>query len=109
LARADEAVAIACRAKARTVAADETEQGVRALLNLGHTFGHALEAAAGYSDRLLHGEAVSIGMVLAHDFRRNSAWHPPEDATPRGGARSLKLGCRRGSAKLRVRRWERKS
>ena len=59
------AVKICCRAKARIVAADETEQGERALLNLGHTFGHALEAATGYSDRLLHGEAVAIGMGMA--------------------------------------------
>lgn len=54
--------------KASIVADDETETGVRALLNLGHTFGHALEAACGYSDRLLHGEGVSIGMVQAFRF-----------------------------------------
>jgi 3-dehydroquinate synthase len=76
----DEAIAIACRAKAETVAADETEQGVRALLNLGHTFGHALEAATGYSDRLYHGEAVSIGMVLAHEFSAKLGLAPAEDA-----------------------------
>jgi 3-dehydroquinate synthase len=76
----DEAVAIACRAKAVTVAADETEQGVRALLNLGHTFGHALEAATGYSDRLHHGEAVAIGMVLAHEFSAKLGLAPAEDA-----------------------------
>jgi len=57
-----------CEAKARIVAADETETGERALLNLGHTFGHALEAAAGYSQRLLHGEAIAIGMVQAFRF-----------------------------------------
>ena len=62
------AIAVSCRAKARIVAADEREAGQRALLNLGHTFGHALEAWAGYSDRLLHGEAVSIGMVMAFGF-----------------------------------------
>lgn len=61
----DQAVARSCAAKARIVAADETETGQRALLNLGHTFGHAFEAAAGYDGRLLHGEAVAIGMVLA--------------------------------------------
>src|SRR3546814_6503196 len=56
-------------AKARIVAADEREtSGVRALLNLGHTFGHALEAETGFSDRLLHGEAVAIGMVMAYRF-----------------------------------------
>jgi 3-dehydroquinate synthase len=64
-----EAVATACRAKAEVVAADETETGARALLNLGHTFGHALEAATKFdSPRLVHGEGVSIGMVLAHEF-----------------------------------------
>lgn len=57
-----------CAAKAAIVAEDETEQGVRALLNLGHTFGHALEQATGYSQRLLHGEAVAIGMVQAFLF-----------------------------------------
>src|SRR3546814_3954495 len=55
-------------AKARIVAADEREtSGVRALLNLGHTFGHALEAETGFSDRLLHGEAVAIGMVRSEE------------------------------------------
>lgn len=63
-----EAIARACAAKARFVTADEKEAGARALLNLGHTFGHALEKVTGYSDRLLHGEGVSIGMVLAHQF-----------------------------------------
>ncbi|TCT05874.1 3-dehydroquinate synthase [Tepidamorphus gemmatus] len=62
------AIATSCRAKARVVAADERETGERALLNLGHTFGHALEAATGFSDRLVHGEAVAIGMVLAFGF-----------------------------------------
>lgn len=59
------AVAHSCRMKAEIVSRDERETGERALLNLGHTFAHALEAATGYSDRLLHGEAVAIGMVLA--------------------------------------------
>ncbi|NDF11678.1 MAG: 3-dehydroquinate synthase [Proteobacteria bacterium] len=54
-----------CKAKADIVSADEKEGGVRALLNLGHTFGHALEAETGFSDALLHGEAVALGMVLA--------------------------------------------
>jgi 3-dehydroquinate synthase len=62
------AVKTSCEAKAKIVAEDETETGVRALLNLGHTFGHALEAATGYSDRLLHGEAIAIGMVQAFRF-----------------------------------------
>ena len=62
------AITTSCEMKARIVAEDETETGVRALLNLGHTFGHALEAAAGYSSRLLHGEAVAIGMAQAFRF-----------------------------------------
>ncbi len=60
-----EAVRQSVAMKAQIVARDETEQGERALLNLGHTFGHALEAATGFSDRLLHGEAVALGCVLA--------------------------------------------
>jgi 3-dehydroquinate synthase len=64
----DHAIAVSCRAKAAIVARDERETGDRQLLNLGHTFGHALEAACGYSDRLLHGEAIAIGMALAFDF-----------------------------------------
>ncbi|MBB4065145.1 3-dehydroquinate synthase [Gellertiella hungarica] len=63
------AIATSCQAKADVVVADERENGPRALLNLGHTFGHALEAATEYdSKRLVHGEAVAIGMVLAHEF-----------------------------------------
>jgi 3-dehydroquinate synthase len=64
----EHAIAVCCRAKASIVARDERETGERALLNLGHTFGHALEAAAGYSSRLLHGEAVALGCVLAFEF-----------------------------------------
>src|SRR6476660_8854771 len=63
------AIATSVRAKVAIVEADEREEsGARALLNLGHTFGHALEAYAGYSDRLLHGEAIAIGMRLAFTF-----------------------------------------
>ncbi len=63
------AIAVSCESKARIVAEDEREQGKRALLNLGHTFGHALEAAVEYdSSRLVHGEAVAIGIMLAHEF-----------------------------------------
>jgi 3-dehydroquinate synthase len=76
-----EAVLVSCRAKAAIVAEDETETGVRALLNLGHTFGHALEAATGYSQRLLHGEAVSIGMVQAFRFSEDLGHCPPQTAT----------------------------
>jgi 3-dehydroquinate synthase len=64
----EHAIAESCRAKAAIVARDERETGDRALLNLGHTFGHALEAACGFSDRLLHGEAISAGMALAFEF-----------------------------------------
>jgi 3-dehydroquinate synthase len=63
-----QAIRTSCEAKARIVAADEHEHGERALLNLGHTFGHALERATGYSDLLLHGEAVAIGMAQAFRF-----------------------------------------
>jgi 3-dehydroquinate synthase len=73
-----EAVRTSCAAKARIVAEDETETGVRALLNLGHTFGHALEAATGYSNRLLHGEAISIGMVQAFRFSERLGLCPPQ-------------------------------
>jgi 3-dehydroquinate synthase len=65
------AIAIAVRGKAAIVARDETETGERMLLNLGHTFGHALEAWADFSDRLLHGEAIAIGICLA--FRLSEA------------------------------------
>jgi 3-dehydroquinate synthase len=64
----EHAIATSCRMKAAIVARDERETGDRALLNLGHTFGHAFEAAAGFSGRLLHGEAVSLGMALAAAF-----------------------------------------
>jgi 3-dehydroquinate synthase len=64
----EHAIAMSCRAKAAIVARDERETGERALLNLGHTFGHALEAACGFSDRLLHGEAISTGVALAFEF-----------------------------------------
>jgi 3-dehydroquinate synthase len=65
VAATEQAILESCKAKAAIVAADEKESGVRALLNFGHTFAHALEAETGFSDRLLHGEAVAIGMVLA--------------------------------------------
>ncbi|MGB7098371.1 MAG: 3-dehydroquinate synthase [Xanthobacteraceae bacterium] len=64
----EHAIAVSCRAKAAIVARDERETGDRALLNLGHTFGHALEAACGFSERLLHGEAVAAGTALAFGF-----------------------------------------
>ena len=76
-----EAIAVSCQAKADVVVADERENGQRALLNLGHTFGHALEAATAYdSSRLVHGEGVSIGMVLAHEFSARMNLASPDDA-----------------------------
>ena len=67
-AAATRAILTSCRMKAAIVAADEREEGDRALLNFGHTFGHALEAETGFGDTLLHGEAVALGMALALDF-----------------------------------------
>lgn len=75
-----EAVLTCCRAKADVVSKDEKETGLRGLLNLGHTFGHALEAECGYSDSLLHGEAVAIGMVMAFDLSVKMGLCPKEDA-----------------------------
>ncbi|WGS21220.1 MULTISPECIES: 3-dehydroquinate synthase [unclassified Bradyrhizobium] len=77
----EHAIATSCRAKAAIVSRDERETGERALLNLGHTFGHALEAATGFSDRLFHGEGVSVGMVLAAQFSAQLGMISPEDAT----------------------------
>jgi len=74
-----EAIGFSCRYKAGVVARDEREQGERALLNFGHTFGHALEAERGYGD-LLHGEAVAIGMVLAAKLSAALGRAPAEDA-----------------------------
>lgn len=74
-----EAVRKSCQMKADIVARDETEQGDRALLNLGHTFCHALEAATGYSDRLLHGEGVSIGCALAFEVSARMGLCAQED------------------------------
>jgi len=76
----EHAIATSCRMKAEIVARDERETGDRALLNLGHTFGHAFEAAAGFSDRLLHGEAVALGMSLAFDFSAARGLLPQADA-----------------------------
>ena len=75
-----EAVVKSCRHKARIVAEDELEQGNRALLNLGHTFGHALEAETGYSGELLHGEAVAIGLSLAFELSAMLGFCPGEIA-----------------------------
>jgi 3-dehydroquinate synthase len=85
------AIAASCRAKAKIVGADEKESGVRALLNLGHTFGHALEAEMGYGDGLLHGEAVAMGMALAFDMSVRMGLCPAADAT-RAKAHLTSLG-----------------
>jgi len=74
------AIETCCRAKAKIVARDERESGERALLNLGHTFGHALEAACGFSERLLHGEAVAAGMALAFGFSARRGLMPEVEA-----------------------------
>jgi 3-dehydroquinate synthase len=75
----DHVVAHSCRMKAGIVARDERETGERALLNLGHTFGHALEAATGYSQRLLHGEGVAIGIALAFQLSAQLGLCPAAD------------------------------
>ncbi len=75
------AIAHSVKAKADIVAQDERETAnVRALLNLGHTFAHALEAETGYSDKLFHGEAVALGMILAHDFSAQLGLCSKDDA-----------------------------
>ena len=77
-----EAIAISCQTKAEVVSADEKEQGQRALLNLGHTFGHALEGYTQYdSSRLVHGEGVAIGMMLAHRFSNRMNQCAQDDVT----------------------------
>jgi 3-dehydroquinate synthase len=76
----EHAIAVCCRAKAAIVARDERETAERQLLNLGHTFGHALEAACGFSDRLLHGEAIAAGMSLAFDFSARQGLLPKAEA-----------------------------
>lgn len=88
------AVRRSCEMKAEIVVRDETEEGERALLNLGHTFGHALEAASGYSDRLLHGEGVAIGCVLAFELSARLGLCPQE-APSRVAAHFARMGMRR--------------
>lgn len=73
------AVKVSCEAKASVVAADETERGNRALLNLGHTFGHAIEKARGFDGRVLHGEAVATGMCMAYRFSQVLDLCPGQD------------------------------
>lgn len=73
------AVKVSCESKASVVAADETERGNRALLNLGHTFGHAIERARGYDGRVLHGEAVATGMAMAYRYSHRLGICPGQD------------------------------
>jgi 3-dehydroquinate synthase len=77
----EHAIAICCRGKAGVVSRDERENGERALLNLGHTFGHAFEAGAGFSQRLLHGEAVALGCTMAFQFSARKGLSSAADAT----------------------------
>ena len=92
------AIAHAVAAKARIVAEDERETtGKRALLNLGHTFGHALEAETGFSDRLLHGEAVAAGMAMAFGYSAVQEIAPPADAA-RVGDHLRSVGLPDGAA-----------
>ncbi len=93
------AIRRSCEMKAGIVARDETEQGERALLNLGHTFAHALEAATGYSDRLLHGEAVAIGCALAFDASA-ALGLCPQEAPSRVAAHLAAMGMRRSLAEI---------
>ncbi|MDO5605006.1 MAG: 3-dehydroquinate synthase [Paracoccus sp. (in: a-proteobacteria)] len=85
------AVAHSVAMKAGIVSRDETEQGERALLNLGHTFGHALESATGYSDRLLHGEGVAIGCALAFELSARMGLCAQEDPS-RVGVHLAQMG-----------------
>ena len=94
-----EAVAKACQMKADIVVADEHEHGERALLNLGHTFGHALEAATGYSARLLHGEAVAIGCALAFELSQRLG-HCSQEAPSRLRAHLQAMGMKRDLADI---------
>ena len=73
------AITTSCTAKARIVEADERESGQRALLNLGHTFAHAFESVCGYDGRLLHGEAVGVGMALAYRLAGEMGLCPGQD------------------------------
>lgn len=77
---ARQAVVASCRAKAAIVARDERETGDRALLNLGHTFGHALEVERGFGGALLHGEAVAMGTIMAFDLSARLGFCPGQDA-----------------------------
>jgi 3-dehydroquinate synthase len=99
LALREEAVRWSVQMKADIVARDETEQGDRALLNLGHTFCHALEAATEYSDRLLHGEGVAIGCALAAELSARLGLCPQEEPS-RIRAHLAEMGMKRDLADI---------
>ncbi len=88
-----DAVLRSCATKAAVVAADERETGERALLNFGHTFGHALEAATGFGEALLHGEAVALGMAMAFDLSARLKLCP-QDAAMRVRRHFASIGLR---------------
>ena len=92
----------AVQGKADIVARDETETGDRMLLNLGHTFGHALEAWAGFSDRLLHGEAIAIGICLAFRLSRGAGADRQQQRRARRGALRRPSACRPASPTSRA-------
>jgi 3-dehydroquinate synthase len=98
------AILTSCAAKARVVAEDEFESGKRALLNLGHTFGHALEAETGYSDLLFHGESVAIGMAMAFDLSRQLGLCSRDDAK-RAIAHMKRVGLPTDFSTLDTREW----
>ena len=101
------AIVESCRAKAAIVSADERESGRRALLNLGHTFGHALEVETGYGDTLLHGEAVAIGMTMAFDLSARLGFCPRDDADRvRGHLKAVGLPTALGQGALAARPWD---
>ncbi len=99
------AVRTSCAAKAAVVAEDEREQDVRALLNFGHTFGHALEAETGFSSELLHGEAVSIGMIMAFELSERLGLCPAADVV-RVKAHFADVGLPTALPTAQGRRWE---
>jgi 3-dehydroquinate synthase len=103
-----QAVVASCRAKAKIVAADEREWGERALLNFGHTFAHALEAETGYSNKLLHGEAVAIGMIMAIELSQSLGMCPAEDAL-RTRRHFEKIGLPVTPKTIRGRKWDAKA
>ncbi len=103
-----QAVVTSCRAKARIVGADERERGARALLNLGHTFAHALEAENAYGPELLHGEAVAVGLVLAFTLSARLGLSPPDEAA-RIARHLTGVGLPASIADLRFRSWSAES